>query len=69
MGKSIGAGSLSIWTNKFKSFQFFANYSDPSTTYTGPAARIGSGWLTVDLYKELDKLGYVLVAGECAVSL
>ncbi|RPA75184.1 FAD binding domain-containing protein [Ascobolus immersus RN42] len=66
MGKSTGAASLSIWTHLFKEIQIINNYNDPSTTYTGPAIRLGSGWQAGDIFKELDRIGRTIVAGECA---
>ena len=69
MGKSTGPGSLSIWTHLFKEIQIINAYSDPSTDYTGPAIKLGSGWQVGDIFKELDKIGRTIVAGECAVRI
>lgn len=68
MGKSIGAGSLSIWTHQFKSIKIIDKYSDKSTSYTGSAVTLGAGWQTADIYTTLDAIGKVIVGGECAVS-
>ena len=68
MGKSIGAGSLSIWTHKLKEFEVIENYSAKGTPYNGPAAKIGAAWQVGDLYAELEKHGMVAMGGECAVS-
>lgn len=68
MGKSIGAGSLSIWTHQLKSVKIIDKYSDKSTSYTGSAVTFGSGWQTADIYATLDAVGKVIVGGECAVS-
>lgn len=68
MGKSIGAGSLSIWTHQLKSIKIIDKYSDKSTSYTGSAVTFGAGWQTADIYNTLDAIGKVIVGGECAVS-
>lgn len=67
MGKSTGAGSLSIWTHHFKEIEIIDSYSDPSTTYNGSAVTLGSGWQTASIYNALDVVGKVIVGGECAV--
>ncbi|KAH8152823.1 uncharacterized protein LAJ45_03049 [Morchella importuna] len=66
MGKSTGAGSLSIWTHHFKEIEIIDSYSDPSTTYNGSAVTLGSGWQTASIYNALDVVGKVIVGGECA---
>lgn len=68
MGRSIGAGSLSIWTHQLKDIKIINNYADKSTKYTGSAVTFGAGWQTADIYNTLDAVGKVIVAGECAVS-
>lgn len=68
MGKSIGTGSLSIWTHQLKDIKIIDNYADKSTKYTGSAVTFGAGWQTADIYNALDAVKKVIVAGECAVS-
>ncbi|KAI5858767.1 FAD binding domain-containing protein [Tricharina praecox] len=65
MGKSIGTGSLSIWTHLFQSVKIIDKYSDPSTSYKGSAVKLGAGVQIANLYTELAKVGKVIVAGEC----
>lgn len=67
MGKSIGAGSLSIWTHQLKNIKIIDKYSDKSTSYTGSAVTFGAGWQTADIYNTLNAVGKVIVGGECAV--
>lgn len=67
MGKSMGAGSLSIWTHNFKTIQFINNYSGPGG-YTGSAVKVGAGVQTRDLYAAAAVKGKIVVGGECAVS-
>lgn len=47
MGRSIGAGSLSLWTHQFNEMKLL-NHS--SSGYTGPAIRLGAGVQTGDVY-------------------
>ncbi|KAF2645582.1 FAD binding domain-containing protein [Massarina eburnea CBS 473.64] len=62
-GKSIGAGSLSIWTHGLKDIQVFDNYVDDSG-YRGPAVKAGAGVQAFELYKAVSDKGYAVVAGE-----
>lgn len=41
LGKSIGAHSLSLWTNHLKSLSFIEEYHGPD--YTGTAIKMGAG--------------------------
>ncbi|KAF8254011.1 FAD/FMN-containing isoamyl alcohol oxidase-like protein MreA [Wilcoxina mikolae CBS 423.85] len=66
MGKSTGAGSLSIWTHLFKEIEIIDKYDDPSTDYYGSAVKFGAGWQVRDAYNTLAAVGKVIVAGECA---
>ncbi|KAK8085563.1 hypothetical protein PG997_006834 [Apiospora hydei] len=62
-GKSMGAGSLSIWTHHLKRSEFVEEFKTPS--YTGPALKVGSGIQIHDLYELTRELGYTAVGGEC----
>lgn len=62
-GKSVGAGSLSIWTHALKDIQFFDNYVDDSG-YKGPAVKAGAGVQAFGLYKAANDKGLVVVGGE-----
>ncbi|KAF2738971.1 FAD-binding domain-containing protein [Polyplosphaeria fusca] len=62
-GKSVGAGSLSIWTHGLKDMQYFENYVDESG-YKGPAIKAGAGVQAFDLYKFANDHGVMAVAGE-----
>lgn len=68
LGKSTGAGALSIWTHHLKDIKFTKNYRGASS-YTGPAFKIGAGIQVKDLYLAADQEGYTAVGGECRVSL
>ncbi|OQE00370.1 hypothetical protein PENVUL_c053G00023 [Penicillium vulpinum] len=64
MGKSTGAGGLSIWTHYLKDIKINYNYSSPH--YTGPAVTIGAGVQGEEVYAALHKHNLVMVGGECA---
>ncbi|KAM5354711.1 hypothetical protein ACJ41O_001358 [Fusarium nematophilum] len=64
LGKSTGAGALSIWTHNLKSVQFTKNYRG-SGSYKGPAFKLGAGIQVKDLYEAADREGYTAVGGEC----
>ncbi|OBT64286.1 hypothetical protein VE03_06794 [Pseudogymnoascus sp. 23342-1-I1] len=63
LGKSTGAGALSIWTHNLKSVTFIKSYSSPS--YKGPAFKLGAGIQVLDLYEAAKKYGVTAVGGEC----
>ncbi|KAF2268709.1 FAD-binding domain-containing protein [Lojkania enalia] len=63
VGKSAGAGSMSIWTHGLKDIQFFDNYVDESG-YNGPAFKAGAGVQAFELYKAANDHGVMVVAGE-----
>ncbi|KAL8646552.1 MAG: hypothetical protein Q9226_006808, partial [Calogaya cf. arnoldii] len=61
-GKSTGAGSLVIWTYHLKDMDFF-DYKDDN--YTGKAYKIGAGVQGIELYEAGNKIGLMVVLGEC----
>ncbi|KAF3401999.1 putative FAD-linked oxidoreductase, partial [Penicillium rolfsii] len=63
LGKSTGAGALSVWTHHLKEIDFL-NYT--SAHYTGPAVRMAAGVQGVDIYAAAHQRGLVIVGGECA---
>ncbi|KAK8004019.1 hypothetical protein PG989_003738 [Apiospora arundinis] len=64
IGKSTGAGSLSIWTHHLKTIDFVPAYSSSATSYTGPAIKMGAGVEGYELYKAADKFGVSALSGE-----
>ncbi|KAF2200496.1 FAD binding domain-containing protein [Delitschia confertaspora ATCC 74209] len=64
LGKSGGAGSLSIWTNHFKSMEFIPKFEDRKLGYSGPAIKAGSGVQAFEAYKFAHEHGTVVVGGE-----
>jgi hypothetical protein len=63
VGKSTGAGSLSIWTHNMKDITYYDNYVDESG-YKGRAIKAGAGVQAFELYKAANDRGVVVVAGE-----
>ncbi|KAI8635086.1 putative 6-hydroxy-D-nicotine oxidase [Xylariaceae sp. FL1651] len=63
LGKSLGAGALSIWTHNLKSIEFIENYT--AYGYAGPAMKLGAGVEVGELYAAADKYGVSAVGGEC----
>ncbi|KAF9740452.1 hypothetical protein PMIN06_003019 [Paraphaeosphaeria minitans] len=62
MGRSTGAGSLSVWTHNLKGVEV----TDwQSGEYAGKAVRIAAGTLGVEVLDEAKKHGLVVVTGEC----
>ncbi|PGH17444.1 hypothetical protein AJ80_04814 [Polytolypa hystricis UAMH7299] len=64
IGKSGGAGSLSIWTHHFKDISYIEQYEDEKTGYAGPAFKCGVGVQAFEIYKVASEKGKVVVGGE-----
>lgn len=62
MGRSTGAGALSVWTHNLNEVEY-QDWSD--ATYSGPAYRLGSGVMGYQVLDALQGTGHVLVGGEC----
>ncbi|KAG6361657.1 hypothetical protein INS49_009884 [Diaporthe citri] len=62
-GRSAGAGALSIWMSSWKDVQFYENYR--TSTYSGPALKIGSGLENKELFAAADEYGVTGVGGLC----
>ncbi|CAG8961274.1 hypothetical protein HYFRA_00013553, partial [Hymenoscyphus fraxineus] len=63
LGKSTGAGALSIWTHNLKSIEYMDSYKTPS--YEGPVFRMGPGVTVAEMYETADKYGVTAQGGEC----
>ncbi|PYH91411.1 FAD/FMN-containing dehydrogenase [Aspergillus ellipticus CBS 707.79] len=62
LGRSTGAGALSVWTHSLNSVE----YEDWSgSTYDGPAYKLGSGVMGYQVLEALQGSGHVVVGGEC----
>lgn len=66
LGRSVGFGSLSIWTHWLKDFEFLPEYGIGE--YNGMAARVGSGLESWELFAHMDRHNMTLiVAGRYTV--
>jgi hypothetical protein len=63
LGRSTGAGALSVWTHNLKDINFIGNYSDKF--YTGKAVKVGAGVLGYEMLEAAAAQGVVVVSGEC----
>ncbi|KAG9255526.1 uncharacterized protein F5Z01DRAFT_704948 [Emericellopsis atlantica] len=63
LGKSTGAGALSIWTHNMKSIQVLKEHKTKS--YNGPAFKVGAGVQVRELYETAERNGFTAVGGEC----
>jgi hypothetical protein len=62
LGKSGGAGAISIWTHHMKDIQVL-DYKSPY--YTGRALKVGAGVQLQDAYRTAHSLGLIVVGGTC----
>lgn len=60
LGKSSGAGALSLWMHNMKDIDFLPNYESPG--YSGPALKLAAGVTVREVYEAADKHD-VTVAG------
>ncbi|CAH0057485.1 unnamed protein product [Clonostachys solani] len=67
LGKSSGAGSLSLWMHSFQGLDFTQSYSGSNTynDYQGPAVRIEPGVIGGDIQMAAQKEGLRVVGGTC----
>ncbi|KAJ5692322.1 hypothetical protein N7462_001745 [Penicillium macrosclerotiorum] len=61
-GKSTGAGALGIWTHHLKQIDYIKNYR--SSSYQGPAVKMGAGVQAFEIYEKANELGFTVVGGE-----
>lgn len=65
MGKSTGKGALSLWMYNLEDKAIIHSYSNPNSTYTGPAAKLGAGVIAGEADEFVGAAGYRVVTGEC----
>ncbi|KAK3898861.1 hypothetical protein C8A05DRAFT_37535 [Staphylotrichum tortipilum] len=61
--KSIGAGTLSVWTHNLKDIQFLPDYN--SKGHRGPAFKLRSGVVTEKVYAAAERNNVTVIGGEC----
>ncbi|KAB8291646.1 hypothetical protein EYC80_006446 [Monilinia laxa] len=62
IGKSGGAGALSVWTHNLKELGYIPDYS--TTYYTGKAVKMGAGIQAFEVYEFAHLNGITVVGGE-----
>jgi hypothetical protein len=61
LGKSLGAGALSIWTHNLKDLDFYPDINIPG--YRGLAFKVGAGVTVEEVYEAADKNGVSALGG------
>jgi hypothetical protein len=59
LGKSTGAGALSLWTHNLNKIDFIASYVGPG--YSGPALKLAAGVTVREVYEAADKNGVTVL--------
>ncbi|KAL4792159.1 hypothetical protein BDV19DRAFT_368985 [Aspergillus venezuelensis] len=62
-GKSTGAGALSLWTHNLNTTKIIENYEGAG--YSGPAAKLGAGVISGQVYEVIGAAGYRVMGGTC----
>ncbi|KAJ5482960.1 FAD-linked oxidoreductase patO [Penicillium diatomitis] len=62
LGRSTGAGALSVWTHNLNNVEY-QDYSD--AYYTGPAFKVGAGTMGFQVMEAAHAKGLLVVGGEC----
>lgn len=62
LGKSAGAGSLSVWMHNHRDIEFTEDFGD-----TGKAFAVGSGVVVREMYEAAEKNGVSVQGGICPV--
>ncbi|KAF4626016.1 hypothetical protein G7Y89_g12149 [Cudoniella acicularis] len=60
LGKSTGAGSLSIWTRHLQGFEYYPTYTIGN--YTGQAAHVGAGLQSFELGRAASQANVTIIA-------
>ena len=66
LGKSTGAGALSLWMHKMDKIDFIPNYEGPG--YSGPAMKLSAGVLVRHVYEAAEKHGVTVLGAVSWVS-
>ncbi|TLD21862.1 hypothetical protein PspLS_08230 [Pyricularia sp. CBS 133598] len=60
LGKSLGAGALSLWMHNMKDINFLPDYKGPG--YSGPALKLAAGVTVREAYEAAEKHGVSILA-------
>lgn len=63
LGKSSGAGALSVWTHNLKDTTFYPQLRIPG--YSGPAMKVGAGVTVREVYEKAHENGVSALGGIC----
>lgn len=63
LGRSTGAGALSVWTHHLKELEFIETFT--TSNYYGPAIKAGAGVESFEIYDFADANGMMVLGGEC----
>lgn len=66
LGKSNGAGALSVWTHNLKGITFLPEYKTEG--YEGPAFKVEAGVTVREVYEAAEKYNVTALGGICEVS-
>lgn len=67
LGKSTGAGSVSLWTHNLKNIEYIPDFE--AEGYSGKAFKIGAGVTVEEIYRAADAHGVSVQGGVCPVCL
>lgn len=67
LGKSTGAGALSLWMHNMDQIDFMSQYEGPG--YSGPALKLSAGVNVRQVYEAADKNGVTVLGAVSAVSV
>lgn len=65
LGKSSGAGALSVWTHNLKDITYYKYLKTPE--YSGTVMKVGAGVTVREVYETADKNGVSALGGICEV--
>lgn len=66
LGKSLGAGALSLWMHNMKGIDFLSDYKGPG--YSGPALKLAAGVSVREVYEAAEKHGVTVLGAVSWVS-
>lgn len=66
LGKSNGAGALSVWTHNLKGVTFLPEYETEG--YEGPAFKVEAGVTVREVYEAAEEYNVTALGGICEVS-
>ncbi|KAL0066013.1 hypothetical protein AAF712_007003 [Marasmius tenuissimus] len=64
MGRSTGAGAVSVWMHHLRDVTWIPSYR--GLGYTGPAFKAYAGARSIDLVEAANARGHVVVGGQCS---